>query len=124
MGLGGCHDITVYPEKNLAAAACFGDGILLDITDPVKPTVIQQVSDKENFSIWHSATFNNDATKVVFGDELGGGMGATCDRSTPRTKGASAVYDLSEDRTLTLRGYFKIPRSSSRTRTASPTTAH
>ncbi|GIH89069.1 hypothetical protein Pro02_74770 [Planobispora rosea] len=109
-GIGGCHDITAYPEKNLAAAACFGDGILLDITDRVNPTVLQHVSDKENFSIWHSATFNNDATKVVFGDELGGGMAATCDRNTPRTKGANAVYDLTEDRTLTLRGYFKIPR--------------
>ncbi|GAA3447660.1 hypothetical protein Pve01_49230 [Planomonospora venezuelensis] len=109
-GIGGCHDITAYPEKNLAAAACFGDGILLDITDRVNPKVLQHVSDRENFSIWHSATFNNDATKVVFGDELGGGMAATCDRNTPRTKGASAVYDLSGDRTLTLRGYFKIPR--------------
>ncbi|MBG0831199.1 hypothetical protein HS041_25940 [Planomonospora sp. ID67723] len=108
--IGGCHDITAYPEKNLAAAACFGDGILLDITDRVNPKVLQHVSDRENFSIWHSATFNNDGTKVVFGDELGGGMSATCDRGTPRTKGASAVYDLSGDRTLTLRGYFKIPR--------------
>ncbi|GAA3166649.1 hypothetical protein GCM10010466_66800 [Planomonospora alba] len=108
--LGGCHDITAYPEKDLAAAACFGDGILLDISDPVKPRVLQHVSDEENFSIWHSATFNNDATKIVFGDELGGGVAATCDRDTPRTKGASAVYDLGPDRTLTRRGYFKIPR--------------
>ncbi|MFB9894184.1 LVIVD repeat-containing protein [Planobispora takensis] len=108
--IGGCHDITAYPQKNLAAAACFGDGILLDITDRVKPKVLQHVSDRENFSIWHSATFNNDATKVVFGDELGGGMGATCDRNTPRTKGANAVYELTDGRTLTLRSYFKIPR--------------
>lgn len=107
---GGCHDVTVYPEKNLAAAACFGDGILLDIADRVNPKVIQHVRDRENFSIWHSATFNNTATKVVFGDELGGGMSATCDSGTPRTHGANAVYDLGEDRTLTLRGYFKIPR--------------
>ncbi|MFC4056799.1 LVIVD repeat-containing protein [Planomonospora corallina] len=108
--IGGCHDITAYPAKDLAAAACFGDGILLDIADPVKPRVLQHVSDEENFSIWHSATFNNDATKIVFGDELGGGVAATCDRNTPRTKGASAVYDLGADRTLTRRGYFKIPR--------------
>ncbi len=107
---GGCHDITVYPEKNLAAAACFGDGILLDISDRVNPRVIQHVRDEENFSIWHSATFNNAATKVVFGDELGGGMSATCDSGTPRNHGADAVYDLGEDRTLTLRGYFKSPR--------------
>lgn len=111
--IGGCHDLTVYPEKDLAAAACFGDGILLDIADRVNPKVLQHVSDKENFAIWHSATFNNDATKVVFGDELGGGVSATCDANTPKTKGANAVYDLGKDRRLTLRGYFKIPREQS-----------
>ncbi|MFI7420811.1 LVIVD repeat-containing protein [Nonomuraea sp. NPDC049684] len=106
----GCHDITAYPEKKLAAAACFGDGVLLDISDPVKPRVIQQIRDTENFQIWHSATFNNDATKVVFGDELGGGSQATCDPGTPRTKGADAVYDLVNGK-LERRGYFKIPRN-------------
>ncbi|MER5421459.1 hypothetical protein ABT356_16650 [Streptosporangium roseum] len=109
-GLGGCHDITAYPEKDLAAAACFGDGILMDISDRVHPKVLQHVRDEENFSIWHSATFNNDATKVVFGDELGGGVSATCDSGTPKNHGADAVYDLSEGRALRLRGYFKIPR--------------
>ncbi|GAA2852810.1 hypothetical protein GCM10010517_10570 [Streptosporangium fragile] len=106
----GCHDITVYPEKNLAAAACFGDGILMDITDRANPTVLQHVKDEENFAIWHSATFNNDATKIVFGDELGGGVSATCDSGTPKTKGANAVYELGADRRLKLLGYFKIPR--------------
>lgn len=105
----GCHDITAYPEKKLAAAACFGDGVLLDISDPVAPKVLQQITDKENFQIWHSATFNNDATKVVFGDELGGGGQPTCDHNTPVTKGANAVYDLVNNR-LERRSYFKIPR--------------
>ncbi len=105
----GCHDITAYPEKKLAAAACFGDGVLLDISDPVNPKVLQQLTDQENFQIWHSATFNNDGTKVVFGDELGGGGQATCDRNTPNTKGANAVYDLVNGK-LEKRGYFKIPR--------------
>jgi hypothetical protein len=110
LALGGCHDVTAYPEKNLAAGACFGDGVLLDITDPVKPRILQQVSDKENFSIWHSATFNDDASKIVFTDELGGGGSATCDSDTPATKGANAIYDLKDNR-LKLRGYFKIPRA-------------
>ncbi|WP_433239078.1 LVIVD repeat-containing protein [Streptosporangium sp. CA-135522] len=109
-GLGGCHDITAYPEKDLAAAACFGDGLLMDISDRVHPKVLQRVRDEENFSIWHSATFNNAATKVVFGDELGGGVSATCDDETPKNHGADAVYDLTRDRVLRLRGYFKIPR--------------
>lgn len=108
-GMAGCHDITAYPEKKLAAAACFGDGVLLDISNPLAPKVLQQITDEENFDIWHSATFNNDATKVVFGDELGGGGAPTCDRNTPPNKGANAIYDLVDNR-LILRGYFKIPR--------------
>ncbi|MBB2915043.1 hypothetical protein FHS43_006358 [Streptosporangium becharense] len=108
--LSGCHDITVYPEKNLAAAACFGDGILMDITDRANPKVLQHVKDEENFAIWHSATFNNDATKIVFGDELGGGVSATCDSTIAKTKGANAVYELGADRRLRRLGYFKIPR--------------
>jgi hypothetical protein len=106
----GCHDITVYPARNLAAGACYGDGVLMDISDPVKPRVLQMVTDKENFSIWHSATFNDAGTKVVFSDELGGGMAATCTSSVSRTKGADAVYAISEDRRLVRQGYFKIPR--------------
>lgn len=110
----GCHDITAYPEKKLAAAACFGDGVLLDISDPVKPKVLQQLRDTENFSVWHSATFNNDATKIVFSDELGGGATATCTSQTPKTKGANAIYDL-KDGKLTRRGYFKMPREQTST---------
>ncbi|GII90724.1 hypothetical protein Ssi02_09550 [Sinosporangium siamense] len=106
----GCHDITAYPEKKLAAAACFGDGVLLDIADPAKPKVLQQIRDTENFAVWHSATFNNDATKVVFTDELGGGATATCTAETPNTKGANAIYDL-KDGKLTKRTYFKMPRA-------------
>ncbi|MEU8247188.1 hypothetical protein [Nonomuraea sp. NPDC048916] len=108
-GAAGCHDITAYPEKNLAAAACFGDGVLLDISDPVQPKVLQQIRDEANFQIWHSATFNNDATKVVFGDELGGGSLPTCDSHTPQTKGANAIYDIVDGK-LERRGYFKMPR--------------
>lgn len=108
-GDSGCHDITAYPEKNLAAGACFGIGVLLDISDPVKPKLLQQIEDRENFQIWHSATFNNDATKVVFGDEMGGGSSPTCDSRIPATKGANAVYDIVDGK-LEKRGYFKIPR--------------
>ncbi|WP_214105554.1 LVIVD repeat-containing protein [Acrocarpospora catenulata] len=105
----GCHDITVYPERKLAAGACFGDGVLLDISDPLRPKPLQLVQD-ENFAIWHSATFNNDGTKVVFSDELGGGIAATCDASAGTERGADAVYDIVDNRRLEKRGYFKIPR--------------
>ncbi|WP_204016694.1 LVIVD repeat-containing protein, partial [Sphaerimonospora thailandensis] len=105
-----CHDVTSYPEKDLAAAACIGDGWLLDTSDPVKPRVLQRITDKVNFSIWHSATFNDAGTKIVFSDELGGGAQPTCSSPDERTKGAAAIYDLTPDRRLELRGYYKIPR--------------
>ena len=92
-----------------------GDGILLDITDREAPEVIEQVRDEENFAFWHSATFNNSGTKVVFTDELGGGGAPTCNPETGRTKGANAIYDIvrgkrGADPRLAFRSYYKIPR--------------
>ncbi|GAA3727885.1 hypothetical protein GCM10022225_06610 [Plantactinospora mayteni] len=109
----GCHDITVYPERDLAAAACMGDGLLLDISDRLRPRVIDQVRDDEHFSFWHSATFNQAATKVVFVDELGGGMAPACTPEIGPEHGASAVYDIvgrGSHRRLVKRAYFKIDR--------------
>ncbi|WP_246631885.1 LVIVD repeat-containing protein [Pseudonocardia nigra] len=110
----GCHDITVYPSKGLAAGACMGDGVLMDISDPLAPRVIERVQDDENFAFWHSATFNNDGTKVVFTDELGGGGAPTCNPAIGPTRGADGIYDIvgkGDDRSLEFRSYFKIPRA-------------
>ena len=109
----GCHDITAFPAKDLAAGACMGDGVLFDISDREKPRIINQVRDDENFAFWHSATFNNEGTKVVFTDELGGGGAATCDAQTGPKRGADGVYDLvgsGDQAKLEFRSYFKIPR--------------
>ncbi|MFJ9642123.1 LVIVD repeat-containing protein [Streptomyces sp. NPDC004244] len=109
----GCHDITVLPSKKLAAGACMGDGILFDIADPERPRVIDRVQDNVNFAFWHSATFNQDADKVVFTDELGGGGGATCNEATGPNRGADGIYDITgrgDQRKLVFRSYFKIPR--------------
>jgi hypothetical protein len=102
-----CHDITVYPEVGLAAGACSGNGILLDISDPVNPKRLDAVVDK-NFAFWHSATFNNDGTKVIFTDEWGGGTSPRCRATDLPTWGANAVFDI-VDKKLRFRGYFKIP---------------
>lgn len=102
-----CHDITVFPAKNIAAGACSGNGILFDITDPLKPTRIDAVVDT-GFAYWHSATFNNDGTKVIFTDEWGGGSRPRCRASDPRNYGANAIYDIVDGR-LVFRSYYKIP---------------
>jgi hypothetical protein len=102
-----CHDITVYPAVGLAAGACSGNGILLDIADPVNPKRLDSVSDK-NFAYWHSATFNNDGTKVVFTDEWGGGMRPRCQATDQANWGANAIFDIVE-RKLVFKSYHKLP---------------
>ncbi|MEU6713116.1 hypothetical protein ABZ897_16670 [Nonomuraea sp. NPDC046802] len=104
----GCHDITAYAEKDIAAGACMGDGVLFDISDRLNPKVTARTTDP-NFAFWHSATFSNDAKKVVFTDELGGGGAATCNEATGPTRGANAIYDISNGQ-FTFKSYFKIPR--------------
>ncbi len=102
-----CHDITVFPEIGLAAGACAGNGILLDISDPVKPVRLDHVSDK-NFAYWHSATFNNDGSKVIFTDEWGGGTRPRCRATDLPNWGANAIFDVA-DRKLRFGGYYKMP---------------
>ncbi|MBQ1080412.1 LVIVD repeat-containing protein [Nocardiopsis sp. B62] len=108
----GCHDITVFPSKDIAAGACMGDGILMDISDPASPVVTEVVQD-DNFAFWHSATFTNDARTVLFTDELGGGGAPTCTEEIGPERGANAIYTLDgegADSTLEFASYFKIDR--------------
>ncbi|MEM9086413.1 MAG: DUF305 domain-containing protein [Pseudomonadota bacterium] len=102
-----CHDITVFPSLNIAAGACSGNGILMDITDPYNPVRTDAVFDK-GFAYWHSATFNNDGTKVVFTDEWGGGGRPRCTAKDPMTWGANAIYDIVDGK-LEFRSHYKMP---------------
>lgn len=102
-----CHDITVFPAKGIAAGACSGNGILFDIRDPLNPKRIDAVTDT-TFAYWHSATFNNDGTKVIFTDEWGGGGRPRCKASDPKTWGANAVYDIVDGK-LVFRAHYKLP---------------
>ncbi|MEU1088665.1 hypothetical protein ABZ401_17845 [Streptomyces sp. NPDC005892] len=109
----GCHDITVLPSEDLAAGACMGDGLLFSIKDPANPKIIDRVQDNVNFAFWHSATFNQDAHKVVFTDELGGGGAATCNEEIGPNRGADGIYDIvgkGDHRKLVFRSYYKIDR--------------
>jgi uncharacterized protein (DUF305 family) len=101
-----CHDITVFPAANLAAGACSGNGILFDISDPLNPVRLDAVVDS-GFAYWHSATFNNDGTKVLFTDEWGGGGRPRCRVQDPLTWGADAIYDIVDGK-LEFRGYYKL----------------
>jgi hypothetical protein len=102
-----CHDITVYSAIGLAAGACSGNGILLDIKDPVHPKRLDAVNDP-NYSYWHSASFSNDGKKVVFTDEWGGGLGARCRPNDPNKWGADAIFHLNDDK-LAFASYYKLP---------------
>ncbi len=102
-----CHDITVFPEAGIAAGACSGNGILFDISDPYHPTRIDEVVD-QGFAYWHSATFNNEGTKVLFTDEWGGGSRPRCRTYDPMDWGADAIYDI-VDGQLEFRSYYKLP---------------
>ena len=102
-----CHDITVYPAIGLAGGACGGYGLLLDITDPAQPRRLAAVADS-NFSYWHSATFNNDGSTILFTDEWGGGGGPKCRVGDPREWGANAIFAI-EDGEMEFKSYYKLP---------------
>jgi len=116
-----CHDITVFPQVGLAAGACSGNGILMDISDPANPKRLDHVSDK-NFAYWHSATFNNDGTKIIFTDEWGGGTRPRCRASDLLNWGANAIFDIVDNpgprdadsasrggKKMVFGGYYKMP---------------
>ena len=108
-----CHDITVYSAIGLAAGACSGNGILLDIKDPVHPKRVDAVNDP-NYSYWHSASFSNDGTKVVFTDEWGGGLQPRCRATDPNKWGADAIFNLKDDK-LSFASYYKMPAAQTET---------
>ena len=108
-----CHDITVFPSANIAAGACSGNGILFDITDPINPQRIDVVTDT-GFAYWHSATFNNEGTKILFTDEWGGGGRARCRAWDPLNWGADAIYDIIDEK-LEFRSHYKMPAPQSET---------
>jgi uncharacterized protein (DUF305 family) len=101
-----CHDITVFPSSNIAAGTCSGNGILFDISDPYNPKRLDVVTDT-GFAYWHSATFNNDATKVIFTDEWGGGGRPRCRAWDPLDWGANAIYDIVDSK-LIFKSYYKM----------------
>ncbi|MEO7367934.1 MAG: hypothetical protein ABIZ36_08255, partial [Gemmatimonadaceae bacterium] len=102
-----CHDITVYPAIGLAGGACGGYGLLLDIHDAAHPRRIAAAADS-NFSYWHSATFNNDGTKILFSDEWGGGTQPKCRVTDKKEWGADAIFSLVKGQ-MQFRSYYKVP---------------
>ena len=102
-----CHDITTFPQSSLAAGACSGNGIIFDISNPRAPRRLDAVVDP-TFAYWHSATFNNDGTKVLFTDEWGGGGRPRCRAQDPRNWGANAIYDIVDGK-LRFRSHYKLP---------------
>ncbi len=112
-GPSGCHDLTSYPAYHLVAGSCGSFGILLDARDPEKPVVLDAKSDL-NFSLWHTAVFSNDARRVVFTDEWGGGTAPRCRATDPFRLGGNTVLTIANGR-MTQHGYFKMPAAQTNT---------
>ena len=102
-----CHDITVFPAQDIAAGACEGNGILIDISDPAHPTRISAVADPR-FAYWHGATFSNDGSKVIFTDEWGGGTAPRCRATDDLSWGANAIYEIVGGQ-FVFKSYVKMP---------------
>jgi hypothetical protein len=103
-----CHDITVYPAIGQAGGACAGYGLLLDIRDPAHPVRLAAVSDS-NFSYWHSATFNNNGSKILFSDEWGGGVQPKCRKTDKPEWGADAIFTIADRKNMQFQSYYKLP---------------
>jgi hypothetical protein len=103
-----CHDITVYPEIGLAGGACGGYGLLLDIKDVTNPRRIDQAADI-NMAFWHSATFSNDGSKILFSDEWGGGTQPRCRDTDKPEWGADALFTIEPGNKMSFKSYYKIP---------------
>lgn len=108
-----CHDITVFSEIGLAAGACSGNGILIDIKDPANPKRIDAVNDP-NYAYWHSASFSNDGSKIIFTDEWGGGGGPKCRTTDPNIWGANAIFNRVDNK-LQFASYYKLPAAQTET---------
>lgn len=103
-----CHDVTAYPAMGLLAGACASYGLLVDISDPENPVRLDAVSDT-NFSLWHTAVFSNDGSKVLFTDEWGGGTQPMCQATSMLEMGGNTTLTIGADRKLKQHAYFKIP---------------
>jgi len=107
-----CHDVTAYPQMHLLAGACASYGLLVDISNPEKPVRLDARADT-NFSLWHTAVFSNDGSKVVFTDEWGGGTAPNCQATSMMEMGGNAILTISADKKYTQHAYFKIPTAQS-----------
>ncbi|HYD51319.1 MAG TPA: hypothetical protein VEA99_01780, partial [Gemmatimonadaceae bacterium] len=107
-----CHDVTAYPAMNLLAGACASYGILVDVSDPMKPVRLDAAADT-NFSLWHTAVFSNDGKRVVFTDEWGGGTSPNCQANHPLEMGGNTTLVIGPDRKFRQHAYFKIPTAQS-----------
>lgn len=114
-GFRGCHDISVFMELEIAAAACLSEAQMWDISDPANPRTTARIHNP-NVDIWHSSSFTWDGEIVLFGDEAGGGTQPRCRTTDPSTLGAMWFYNretldnATDTEVEPWLGTFKMPR--------------
>ena len=105
----GCHDVSVFPARKLAAAGCISESQIWDLSDPAKPEVLAHIPNPEN-QIHHSAAFSWDGNVVVFGDEFGGAVVSPgCVNDVGRFAGLW-FYDVKNPASPELKGNYRLPQ--------------
>jgi hypothetical protein len=106
----GCHDISVLPAQNLAAAACISETQLWDISDPAAPVILSHIVNPA-MEIHHSTAFSWDGETLVIGDEMGGAAAAAgCMAGGHAPTGSLWFYDISDPAAPAQQGWYTIPQ--------------
>lgn len=107
----GCHDVTVFPKKDLAAAACISENQMWNIEDPKNPEILAHIPLPTGMQIAHSSGFTWDGKKAIYSDEYGGAAGGGgCAGDEDSNVGAMFFYDITDPENPVLEGHHSLPR--------------
>jgi hypothetical protein len=101
----GCHDVSVFLQTDIAAAACLTESQIWDISDRAHPKVIAHIYNPQ-INIHHSTAFAWDGKKIAIGDELGGAAAAPGCLDPHEPLGLIWFYDITKPTAPVLAGKY------------------